>query len=205
MEKIKLVSLGLLPEPMINQVDVGDTQIEVKFFLSYEDVLDMIGWTVNKAVDDRGYVSEAVRKIIKEIAIVKYYTNLDLDDIDLSNFTHAQLYEMYDLIAQHRIIEAITPYLDATQLAFYETTTDKTIDSLVAYRNSAAGVLEMINANGANTSDHFEDIMKTLGDEEQLSEVFKLLKLVDPNTPQEPRVENSNPSIPIGGTPVILK
>lgn len=206
MEKVKLVSLGLLPEAMVNQVNIGDALVDVKSTLPYEEVLEMISWTINKTVDDRGYVSEPIKQIIKELAIVKYFTNIDLDAMDLATFNKGQLYESYDFIAQHHVMETITPYIDPVQLDFYKDTLEKTIASLIAYRNSAAGVIEMISQNGEQTSDHFTDILKKLeNSEEDFSQLIRMMELAQPQTVDQPNGGVPNTGIAPGDIQALLK
>lgn len=180
MKKVKLVSLGLLSQPEIVKLNIGDAEIEVKSFLPYEEVLDMIGWTVNKMVDGRGYVSEPVKSIIQEIAVCKYYTNLDFDEIDSADFVQGKLYEMYDFIAQHDIYDLIVSRIERKQIEFYERTSTATIESLIAYRNSAAGIIEVINAQGKDTNEGIKEALATLGNKEEFAEVFRMMEVTQP-------------------------
>lgn len=182
MSKIKLVQFGPLPETKTLEIQIGDIKISVQNKITYEQVLEMIQWSINFIMDDRGFISEPVNKIIQDVAVLKYYTNLDFDNIDLANFTQGELYEYYDFIAAFDVMNQVSLNIDKVQLEFYYNTLNRTLESLITYRNSVAGILEMIQVQSQTTVDGLQESLKVLGDEDQFDKVTRMLQLVNPNS-----------------------
>lgn len=180
MDKVKFTTFGIMPKPEEKVITIGEGSLTVTTFLPYETVLEMIQWSINMIMDDRGFISEPIHQIIEDMAVLKYYTNLDLDELDMAGFTQGQLYEMYDMVKAHDLVSKVCAEISAEQLSFYRETLTKTLQSLIAYRNSAAGLMEMIQINGENTSASLQKSLDILGDKEQFDQVYRMLDLVAP-------------------------
>ena len=114
----------------------------------------MIAWGINHIIDDRPFISAPLKRIFKDFCIIKFYTNIDLDDLDIVGCTPETVYEYYDIIKGSGILDYLKTNLNQEQLEFFEVTIEETLKSVVEYRNSAAGLLDraqMTEADQANS------------------------------------------------------
>lgn len=172
MTKIKLNQLPLPREVAAKTIEIGDVSIEIKPQIPYEEVFDMIQWSINYIVADHTFISYPVYEIITKLAILKHYTNLDLDFIDGIQDPQ-ELYSTYDIIAAN-FLDRIDKYIYEDQLKFYYNTLEKTIQSIIAYRNSAAGIVQHMNLEGMSTGANLEQAIGSLENAKDLENVKRL-------------------------------
>lgn len=185
MDKINLTAFGPLPMQQYTDITIGDATVSVAKTLPYEDILSMVQWAVNQIMDDRPFVSAPIRKIITDVALIKNYTNIDLSRIDLVEFSAAELYEWYDILIAHDVIAQVRAAIDPIQVEFYEKMLHETLDSLVAYRNSTAGILDRIQTMQQNSSEEATNILSMLDNPEELDKVKRMMELMDLHIPGE--------------------
>ena len=178
-EKIKLNVLGAPKDAEIKYFQKGDGVIMVKNNLPYETVFEMIQWSINFIMDDRPFVSAPLKEIIEDLALIKFYTNIDLAEIEVIGFSASELYADYDILKDSGIIEDVEGFINKEQLAFYKRTLDATLKSLVEYRNSAAGLLERIHTLASNQSAQIENITEILDNPQEMAQIKKMFELMD--------------------------
>lgn len=181
MEKIKLNELGLLPDAAVTTVQIGNCQIEVKRFLPYETILKMIEDVAAVVIDDRPFVSAPLQEIVTKLVIVEYYTNLDIDVFNKPVIIPNEVYETYDLLAAFNAFSIIENEIDVQQLQFFIDTTDKTLKSIVDYRNSAKGILDNITENAKDNSQALQESFDILQNDEALKEAKKFVEVYQAN------------------------
>lgn len=152
--KVSILQFGAVPAPETIYVQVGDASLEVTKKLPYEQVIEAIEWAVNSILDDRTFISAPLYEIIQDIAIVKFYTNLDTSDIGAEYFNLTDFYEWYDILQSFEVIDKVSRMIDEKQLTFFRETLAKTVHSLMEYRNSAAGIIDRLTAQ--NNKDNLE-------------------------------------------------
>lgn len=188
-EKIKLNTLGV-KEHEIKYVPYGNIVIEVKTSLPYEEIMDLIQWAINYTMGDRTFISEPLKRIMADLAIIKGFTNLDVDRIEMNDCSASEVYEMYDIV-KSTVLDLIKENIDKEQLKFFNDCFEKTLDSLIIYSNSAAGILEKIqNDKMAQTMqiDTFKDFLENDKDTDRLISIFKMMGL-DTSELAAPKVE----------------
>lgn len=177
-EKIKLNTLGI-KDHEIKYVSYGNIVIEVKTSLPYEEIMDLIQWAINYTMGDRTFISEPLKRIMADLAIIKGFTNLDVDRIEMNDCSASEVYEMYDIV-KSTVLDLIKENIDGEQLKFFNDCFEKTLDSLIIYSNSAAGILEKIqNDKMAQTMqiDAFKDFLENDKDTDRLISIFKMMGL----------------------------
>lgn len=177
-EKIKLNTLGI-KDHEIKYVPYGNIVIEVKTSLPYEEIMDLIQWAINYTMGDRTFISEPLKRIMADLAIIKGFTNLDVDRIEMNDCSASEVYEMYDIV-KSTVLDLIKENIDGEQLKFFNDCFEKTLDSLIIYSNSAAGILEKIqNDKMAQTMqiDAFKDFLENDKDTDRLISIFKMMGL----------------------------
>ena len=197
-EKIKLNTLGT-KEHEIKYVPYGNVVIEVKTSLPYEEIIDLIQWAINYTMGDRTFISEPLKRIMADLAIIKGFTNLDVDRIEMNDCSASEVYEMYDIV-KSTVLDLIKENIDEEQLKFFNDGFEKTLDSLIIYSNSAAGILEKIqNDKMAQTMqiDAFKDFLENDKDTDRLISIFKMMGL-DTSELAAPKVEIPKREIPQG-------
>lgn len=180
MDKIKTIALGPVPTFEVRYEKIGDAVITITPHIPYEKVLDMIQWCVNLIIDERPFVSEPLHQIVKDMALVKYYTNLDSADIlDNPTFELSALFERYDILISHEIFKRIRDFIDKDQLNFFESTLEKTMQNIVNYRNSAQGILDTLAQSAKEKDNVFLQNLADFQDPEKIGEFKKLVEAVN--------------------------
>lgn len=184
MDKIKIATLGMPNQAENKIVEIGDAQIEITPIIPYEKMLEMVQWCVSIILDDRPYISEPVRQVVEDFAILKYYTNLEIP-MDQPEFDLSRMYEDYDLLLSHDVIETVIRMISQRQFEMFRTHLYKTLTSIMEYRNSAAGLIDKLSAMAKSDTNAINDALSTLTDPEKLQQVNHLMEIVDKlGTPQ---------------------
>lgn len=190
-EKIQLNMFGLPEEKSPIYKEINNNVYVIYPSLQYETIFEMIQWAVNHIMDDRSFISGPLYELISDLALVKFYTNIDLDAIDLADFNIPTIYEWYDILQGHRIIATIKEEIDPQQKDFFFRTLEKTLKSLVDYRNSAVGVLEKIQTLSINANDSMAEAIHLMEDPTQLEALKRMVELMTvPATNSEIPSEN---------------
>lgn len=185
MDKVKLSDFGRQDQESPIYLDVGGTTIEIKKRINYGEILAGIQWCVDYIIDDRPFVSAPLSEIITDVCIVKMFTNVDISDLELVGFTADNLYEMYDILTEMDVIETIKQQVNPTQLKFFKTTLAKTLENLVAYKNSALGVLDAITTAKKNHEEEVKTIEDILNNPEEFGQIQRFMKLFESPAPRE--------------------
>lgn len=178
MDKIKLHTLGPMPQSITNLVQIGEVEVEVNNSIPYETVLDMIQWCINFIVDDRPFISAPLKRVVSDFAIVKFYTNLDIIGFDGPNFDMTRVYEDYDLLRAHGAFDKIREHIAPDQLKFFTETLEETMASIIAYRNSAQGIVDALTAEANNNTEALQAALDQMKDPDQLGTVEHLMDIV---------------------------
>lgn len=174
-ERIKLANLGPIEETPIEYVQIGDAVLQVKKYIPYEEMLDMIQWCIDYIINDRPFISAPLKKIIKDLAVLNFFTNVDTSFLT-EYHDMKDIYEEYDLVYRHDVIEQILPKIDEGQMKFFNETLDATLDSIMTYRNSAVGIIDALSQNAKQDTENMESAMGMINDPEQMEKLGKLLK-----------------------------
>ena len=144
--RISISALGAtsVEEPIYLQI--GEATIELRRCIPYEELLNVMQWTIDMIVGEKPFMSAPLKRIVKDFAILNAYTNLDCGVTH--EFTEmGEIYAEYDAIQRFGVMEEVLPKLDKKQVDFFEKTVDETLDSIVAYRNSAKGIIDALAAD----------------------------------------------------------
>lgn len=153
-----------IPEDVMIETEEG-INIAVVPELSYNEVMDMMEWTVQMAVNGRAFISYPVLNIIEDLAIIKFYTDLRVDERDLLN--------TFDILKRANIINRVKEIINKEQLDWFIENTEKSVHAYIKYQNSAAGMLEQIAAIGSREGNYFDKIIQTMKDNKDLISKFE--------------------------------
>lgn len=186
---IKLVNIGILPKPEIKTIKCGEAEIEVATIIPYEDVFDMIQWCISYIADDRPFISEPIRHLIMDFALLKYYTNLDISFIN-EEARIVDIYSDYDIIKQSGLVNKVIDIIDKSQYKFFIDSVNKTIQSITEYKNSAVGIVDNLAQNANQDVDTMQRMMDAVQDTEEMNAVGNLIKFAQKIRPQEETNQN---------------
>lgn len=177
-EKIKLANLGPIEESPIEYVQIGDAILQVKKYIPYEEMLDMIQWCIDYIINDRPFISEPLKKIIKDLAILHFFTNVDISF--LTEYREMkEIYEEYDLVYRHGVMQEVLPKIDEGLLKFFNETLDATLESIMAYRNSAVGIVDALAENAKKDTVDMEKAVAFMNQGDNGEKIMNLLKFAE--------------------------
>ena len=176
MDKIKISSMGAPEVPESRYLDIGAASVEIKPIIPYEEVLDMIQWCIDLIINDRPFLSAPLKRIVKDLAILKFYTNFDLSFLDEFH-EMTDIYSEYDVVKSFGVIKAITPFVDADQLKFFNETLDETLVSIINYRNSAVGVIDTLADDAREDISQMQGALDMIQDAAQNEKIANLIEL----------------------------
>lgn len=177
-ERIKLNTLGAIEEDPIEYMNIGQTVVAVHKYIPYEQMLDMIQWCIDYIINDRPFISAPLKKIIKDFAILNFYTNFDFSFLTEYE-TMAQIYAEYDLVYHYGVMDKVKEFIDPGQLCFFEDTLNETLTSIIAYRNSAKGIVDALVENAQQDIDKMQGAIDLLSDEEKNKQLSKMIKFAE--------------------------
>ena len=177
-ERIKLNTLGAIEEDPIEYMNIGQTVVMVHKYIPYEQMLDMIQWCIDYIINDRPFISAPLKRIIKDFGILNFYTNFDFSFL-MEYHDMADIYAEYDLVYRFGVMAKVKEFIDPGQLDFFEKTLDETLKSIMAYRNSAVGIVDALAENAQKDTDRMQKAMDLIGDEEKNKKISQLLKFAE--------------------------
>ena len=163
MDKIQLTEFRIA-ENETTQTVVNGVAVTVNKTIPYEKVLDAIQWCIDFTIYEKSFLSSPLETIIARISFLKYWTNIDFDFMEHIK-TIGEIYEAYDIIAQNEIFDTVLPLVDEKQAHFFFESVHKTLESIVAYRNSAQGIIDALSTDAAENSKTIQDSLDALNDD----------------------------------------
>lgn len=176
--KIKLNSLGAIEEVAPQYVKIGETVVTVHRFIPYEKMLEMIQWCIDYIINDRPFVSAPLKKIIKDFAVLNFFTNFDFSFIDEYK-EMSEIYEEYDFIYRFNVMEKVLPFIDEGLIKFFNETLDETLASITAYRNSAIGIVDTLADSARERTLEMQEALDVVSDDEKNNRIVQLLKFAE--------------------------
>lgn len=176
--RISVAAIGaIIPtEPVYLQV--GEATIELRRKIPYMEVIDMTQWCIDFIINDRPFISAPLQTIVERLALVKFYTNIDCDAI-MNQVTMEQIYNDYDVLLTAGVFDEVESKIDAEQLKFFRDGLHRTLDSIILYRNSARGMVDILADNANNSREAMEEVMKMYTDPDNAAKMKQLVTVAD--------------------------
>lgn len=175
---VSLDKIGELKEGEVKYLQIGDACIEVKNKISYAEVFDSVQTAIALVLDDKTYISEPLKEMLGDIQILRSYTNLDFRFFDTLEFDPNELYNIYGLLVQEDVINKVKNLIDKKQLDFWFRAYNNTLESIVAYRNSAMGIITSLQQKESEAGTGLEQALNNLKDAENQEAIQNMLKLM---------------------------
>lgn len=178
MDKIKLSALGIPEAKESRSIQIGGATVEVKQVIPYEEMLDMIQYGIDFIINERPFISAPLKRIVKDFAILTFYTNFDTSAIKEATEMKT-IYEEYDLVTRFEVMEKVKPLIDQKQLAFFDATLEETLISIMKYRNSAVGIVDALSDVAKQSAGNMQEALDILSDDEQNQKLVNLLHFAE--------------------------
>lgn len=177
LKKVSISNFATL-RPEAVQKTINGVNFNINPVIPYEDLLSHIQWALFLITDDHGYISYPIKIMTEELIMCAAFTDLDLRRLETAGLAASEMYEMYDILKVSGIIDMIKDIVDVDQQKFYHYTLDKTIDSILNYRNSVAGMVELLAAQSDELKTKLSDTMLDFNDESKVGNLIKIADLL---------------------------
>ena len=162
MAKISYTKLGINKEELnkVQTVEYNGQTIEVKQYLPVTEKSELITRVLNNSVDENnGYYNLLKMDMYLALEIVYVYSNI--------SFTEKQKEDsakLYDMLNASRVLNLIIGLVPEGEFYYLNKTVHEMANNIVAYRNSAMGIMERITTDYSNLDLDASAIQKELAD-----------------------------------------
>lgn len=162
MAKISYTKLGINKEELnkVQTVEYNGQTIEVKQYLPVIEKSELITRVLNNSVDENnGYYNLLKMDMYLALEIVYAYSNI--------SFTEKQKEDsakLYDMLNASRVLNLIIGLIPEGEFYYLNKTAHEMANNIVAYRNSAMGIMERITTDYSNLDLDASAIQKELAD-----------------------------------------
>ena len=162
MAKISYTKLGINKEELnkVQTVEYNGQTIEVKQYLPVIEKSELITRVLNNSVDENnGYYNLLKMDMYLALEIVYAYSNI--------SFTEKQKEDpmkLYDMLNASRVLNLIIGLVPEGEFYYLNKTVHEMANNIVAYRNSAMGIMERITTDYSNLDLDASTIQKELAD-----------------------------------------
>lgn len=191
---VPISAIGAVAQEEPIYMTFGGATVEIRRSISYVEILDMVQFVINYAVTDQPILSGALSQMLKDFAIVKFYTNLDVS-IGKDAATVEGIYDEYDVLMSYGVIDEVKEKISPRQKEFFFTTVNKTLDSVMRYQNSARGVLDSVAETAGKDSDAIQSAMDLLGGEnaEKIAGIINAANAISGDKPAPGQIQKIEP------------
>ena len=170
MATVSFTNLKLNINKDINTVDFNGTKIEVLKYLPIEDKKDLVQIALQKSYED-GIYNDILLDIYFHLNIIYLYTNLNITDKQKEDE-----FKLYDKIKSSGLLDVILDGVDDTEYEYLYNSLEKAIADHMAYKNSAAGVVQNIIQDLPGNAAAAAEIINSF-DAEKFQNVQDMLKM----------------------------
>ena len=162
MAKISYTKLGINKEELnkVQTVEYNGQTIEVKQYLPVIEKSELITRVLNNSVDENnGYYNLLKMDMYLALEIVYAYSNI--------SFTEKQKEDpmkLYDMLNASKVLNLIIGLVPEGEFYYLNKTVHEMANNIVAYRNSAMGIMERITTDYSNLDLDASAIQKELAD-----------------------------------------
>lgn len=182
MDKINISSFGEITVAEYTYRDFDGVSVAMRRVAPYVDIMETIQWAVNQIVDDRPFASAPLQKMITDLAILRVYTNLELEDFKSSD----ELYHIYDILTSAEVISGVADYVDSDQASFIRSGISNTVKNIISYRNSATGIIAAMTEQSEMQNSELQKMFSMLQDPSQFQDARRFMEVFEKvqNPPQ---------------------
>ena len=164
MAKISLNKLITKKDYEAINVDINGNVVEIKSYLPVNDKLDLISWVINQSADDMKFYNIGKITIFKTIGLLRYYTNINFTEKQLSNPA-----ELFDLVCSSNVADNIISAIPKTEIDFIDKVLMDTVESIYKYQNSIMGILDTVTTDYKDLNFDISELQKNISNPENLT------------------------------------
>ena len=167
MAKVSFSSLKLKVKEDIEEIYIGDKKVEVKTYISTEELNDMIQAVVEQATTSTIY-NDFLGNCILADYIVMTYTNLSFTDTQKSD-----LLKLYDILKTNNVIDAVFDAIGSDGKNRILIAYDKIITEYKKYTYSVKGLTDQILQFAPKSASEITEQLKNF-DVEKYSQIMEM-------------------------------
>lgn len=163
MAKVSFSKLNLNKNTEVSTFEWGDQIIEVKDYLPIGDKLNLISEIINDSIDKNGYYNPARVYLHTILKMIMAYTNVSFTDKQKEDPK-----KLYDLVVGSGFSAKVFGEINPGEYAQIKSWVAETIHSIYEYKNSAAGILDIISTDYKDTTFDMEQLTNDIQNPETL-------------------------------------
>ena len=171
MAKVTFASLKLKVKDEIKTININDKEVEIKQYLNTEDKYDLIMISLQQAKEN-GIYNDFKLEMFLHLNIVFMYTNLTFTDKQRENLPN-----LFDILETNNIIDMVISAIPESEIQTIYTEINEIKNSLIAYENSAAGIINNLITSLPINAQAAADIVDNF-DPEKFGEVVNFAKAI---------------------------
>lgn len=169
MAKVAFSKLGIkIPTETIEKIyctSKGEQiTYEVVKYLPFMDKVQMISNIINNSIDEHGYYNPLRVKLYTALEIIVFYTNLSFTDK-----MKEDPFKLYDMLISSGIYKDVIDAIGPVEWADIQDNIWATIKNIYDYKNSAAGILDMVTTDYNMMALDANNIKAALSDADNLT------------------------------------
>ena len=169
MAKISFNKLGLIKEPNVNIITIGEQEIEVKTYLPIEDKMSLVELVVQESME-YGFVNPLKLEKWFNLYFIYKYTNINFPDSVRKDED-----ALYDILEINGVIDTVVQAAPDDYASLFEKC-EEYLDKYEKYQTSMQGVLtRLVNSLPEKLSSAME-VLEEL-DTSKLAEVMNMTKM----------------------------
>lgn len=169
MAKVPFTKLALSRNNDIKIIEWKDQKIEVKQFLPTNEKLELISRVVNYSSDQNVFYNPCKLKLFETIEIILNYTNINLTEKQSED-----ILKLYDLFISSGFYNTIKEAIPEEELDYIHSGIIAVIDEIYKYKNSAAGIMEVLQANTVDLDKDLDTIIDKIKTSEEISDLKQI-------------------------------
>ena len=174
MAKIPFSKLGVKLNLHTTTININGYDIEVRAYLPMEDKAAIVSNVINAAADNNGYYNPLKIKVFLTLETVYNYTNLSF-----TAKAKEDPLKLYDIILSSGLFGAIVNAIPDDEWKDLHNTVWHTISNVYEYKNSVAGVIDVVANDYKATNFDLSEVQQKLSDPNEMAFLKELLPLLN--------------------------
>lgn len=151
----------VVSDPIQNVIKFNDQEIQIKQYLPVQDKMSIIEYVVAGSFSENDkkirFYNTANRAVIFDYFIAKFYTDINIPDIE-----DADIYTIYNILVENKIIDLIKDTIPKTELGFLNYHINKRISEEFRCIGEENKVVNMINKFITDLNDSIPKFIDTV-------------------------------------------
>lgn len=176
---MKLEDLNLSPvQHKEKEIFINGVSVSVKQYLPMANKTAFMEWVLNHSTDmNTGLVSPVKLKVNSSLALVKWYTDIDLDEKQMED----NPLELYELLNANAVFSLVLHAIDGSDYRELADLIDEVIESANRYNFSAYGIMNTLTSSSADLATQATELLKNVKNAEGLELLSEIKNIIGQN------------------------